>query len=172
MPRGVYNHHSHQGFQKKEISRKKIVETDSGAKKYFVKICPVCKKEFDVHTSSFKKYKKRMYCSYKCGKKAVKIKSLANRKKGIFPNIWLKLRFEVFKRDNFTCQYCGRKAPNVILQTDHILPKNKGGNNNINNLITSCEDCNLGKGDTLLSQREEKLGHRIFPYRTELKEAL
>ena len=31
-----------------------------------------------------------------------------------------KMRFEVFKRDKFTCQYCGRKAPDVILEVDHI----------------------------------------------------
>lgn len=57
-----------------------------------------------------------------------------------------KLRFEVFKRDSFTCQYCGRSAPEVILQVDHIEPVSKGGNNDILNLITSCRDCNLGKG--------------------------
>lgn len=56
------------------------------------------------------------------------------------------LRFEVFKRDSFTCQYCGRSAPEVILQVDHIHPVSKGGTNDILNLITSCRDCNLGKG--------------------------
>lgn len=40
-----------------------------------------------------------------------------------------KLRFEVFKRDKFTCQYCGRKAPDVVLQIDHISPVSKGGKN-------------------------------------------
>ena len=57
-----------------------------------------------------------------------------------------KLRFEVFKRDSFTCQYCGRSAPEVLLQVDHIQPVSKGGQNDILNLITSCRDCNLGKG--------------------------
>jgi 5-methylcytosine-specific restriction endonuclease McrA len=33
-----------------------------------------------------------------------------------------KLRFEVFKRDNFTCQYCGRETPEVILEADHVIP--------------------------------------------------
>ena len=56
------------------------------------------------------------------------------------------LRFEVFKRDSFTCQYCGRSAPEVILQVDHIEPVSKGGKNDILNLMTSCRDCNLGKG--------------------------
>lgn len=62
-----------------------------------------------------------------------------------------KLKFEVFKRDKFTCQYCGRAAPDVILHVDHIKPVVKDGDNNITNLITSCADCNLGKGKTELS---------------------
>ena len=57
-----------------------------------------------------------------------------------------KIRFEIFKRDSFTCQYCGQKAPEIILQVDHIDPVATGGNNNILNLITSCFDCNNGKG--------------------------
>lgn len=57
-----------------------------------------------------------------------------------------KLRFEIFKRDNFTCQYCGRKAPDVILQIDHLKPVARGGKNDILNLVTSCIECNQGKG--------------------------
>lgn len=52
-----------------------------------------------------------------------------------------KLRFEVFKRDNFKCQYCGASAPDVILEVDHINPVAKGGKNDILNLVTSCRDC-------------------------------
>lgn len=62
-----------------------------------------------------------------------------------------KMRMEIFKRDSFTCQYCGRKAPDVILQVDHIHPVAKGGDNDIMNLITSCFDCNSGKSDRTLS---------------------
>lgn len=61
------------------------------------------------------------------------------------------LRFEVFKRDAFTCQYCGRKAPEVVLHCDHVVPVVAGGATDILNLITSCIDCNLGKGGRLLS---------------------
>lgn len=57
-----------------------------------------------------------------------------------------KLRFEVLKRDSFQCQYCGASAPNVLLQIDHVDPVANGGTNDILNLITSCEDCNAGKG--------------------------
>lgn len=61
------------------------------------------------------------------------------------------LRFEVFKRDLFTCQYCGAKAPDVLLHVDHIRPVADGGENDILNLVTACVGCNLGKSDTLLS---------------------
>lgn len=61
------------------------------------------------------------------------------------------LRFEVFKRDSFKCQYCGRSAPDVILEVDHIVPVSAGGSNEPINLITSCRDCNRGKRDKLLS---------------------
>lgn len=64
------------------------------------------------------------------------------------------IRFEVFKRDSFTCQYCGESAPNVILNVDHIYPVSKGGNNEIMNLVTSCEDCNSGKSDKLLKEAD------------------
>lgn len=56
-----------------------------------------------------------------------------------------KVRFEVFKRDKFICQYCGRHSPNIILELDHIEPVSKGGTNDILNLITSCKECNRGK---------------------------
>jgi len=62
-----------------------------------------------------------------------------------------KVRFEVFKRDSFTCQYCGAEAPDVVLHIDHILPVSKGGNNGKLNLVTACQGCNSGKGATLLS---------------------
>lgn len=64
-----------------------------------------------------------------------------------------KVRFEVFKRDGFTCAYCGRKPPDVTLEADHILPLSEGGDSDIENLITSCWDCNRGKGAGLLDDR-------------------
>ena len=66
-----------------------------------------------------------------------------------------KTRFEVFKRDNFTCQYCGKMAPDVILEIDHIIPVSEGGDNELPNLVTSCRDCNRGKGKRKLSDRSE-----------------
>lgn len=61
-----------------------------------------------------------------------------------------KVRFEVFKRDSFKCQYCGKSAPDVILNVDHIKPVSDGGSNSMTNLITACFDCNMGKKDRLL----------------------
>jgi len=57
-----------------------------------------------------------------------------------------KTRFEVFKRDGFTCQYCGAHPPAVILEVDHIVSVAEGGDNDADNLITSCFPCNRGKG--------------------------
>lgn len=63
-----------------------------------------------------------------------------------------KLRFEIFKRDSFTCQYCGSTPPKVALEIDHITPVSKGGNNNTENLITSCFNCNRGKSNIELKR--------------------
>jgi hypothetical protein len=61
-------------------------------------------------------------------------------------SIGKKTRFEVFKRDGFTCQYCGSAPPKVILHVDHIVAVAEGGTNDQDNLVTSCDACNLGKG--------------------------
>ena len=63
-----------------------------------------------------------------------------------------KTRFEIFKRDGFTCQYCGKQPPEAVLVIDHINPVANGGDNDILNLITSCEICNQGKGARLLER--------------------
>jgi len=68
-----------------------------------------------------------------------------------------KIRFEVFKRDAFTCQYCGAHPPSVILHVDHIHPVAAGGKNAMDNLITACEPCNLGKSARLLADIPQSL---------------
>ncbi len=57
----------------------------------------------------------------------------------------LSLRYEVLTRDKSTCQKCGRKAPKVELEVDHIVPWSCGGPTAIDNLQTLCTDCNQGK---------------------------
>lgn len=71
-----------------------------------------------------------------------------------------KTRFEVFKRDSFTCQYCGAHPPESILEPDHINPVCNGGGNDLNNLITSCFDCNRGKAGNLLTSIPKSLDDR------------
>jgi hypothetical protein len=77
--------------------------------------------------------------------------------------IGAKARFEIFKRDSFTCQYCGAEAPGAVLHVDHILPVAKGGDNKITNLITACSECNMGKGarklndDSAVARQKQQL---------------
>jgi hypothetical protein len=84
------------------------------------------------------------------------------------------VRFEVFKRDKFTCQYCGKSAPDVILHADHIHPKSKGGADDITNLVTSCFDCNMGKSDKQLDddttvQKQKKQIDKLQEKREQLE---
>lgn len=54
-------------------------------------------------------------------------------------------RFAILARDNFTCVYCGRSAPDVELHIEHVIPISKGGQDNLSNIVTACSECNLGK---------------------------
>jgi len=65
--------------------------------------------------------------------------------------ISVRTRFEIFKRDDFQCRYCGQRSPEVVLEIDHIVPRVEGGTNDVLNLITSCWDCNRGKGGVPLA---------------------
>lgn len=58
------------------------------------------------------------------------------------------LRYDILKRDNFMCQYCGATSTThgVTLHVDHIVPVAKYGKTEKSNLQTLCRDCNLGKG--------------------------
>jgi len=64
------------------------------------------------------------------------------------PRIKLSRR-EVFRRDNYTCQYCGKKHDPKGLTCDHIIPKSRGGTTEWTNIVTSCIRCNHKKGDKL-----------------------
>ena len=81
---------------------------------------------------------------------------MARKKAGISK----RLRFDVFKRDGFVCQYCGNHPPAVVLHVDHIHPEAEGGETVVENLITACATCNLGKGARLLSATPESLANR------------
>ena len=79
-----------------------------------------------------------------------------------------KKRFEVLKRDNFRCQYCGRNWKDVTLEVDHIIPESKWGTDDMSNLVACCRECNMGKWNTEIDEvstskiREADLGDRII----------
>jgi hypothetical protein len=56
--------------------------------------------------------------------------------------------FFVLKRDQFTCQNCGRSGVGVRLEVDHFVPVTKGGSDALDNLRTLCFECNQGKKDS------------------------
>lgn len=74
-------------------------------------------------------------------------------------------RFEVLKRDNHTCRYCGATAPDATLTVDHVTPIALGGTDDPSNLVAACRDCNAGKSSTtpadglVVDVREDALRH-------------
>jgi len=63
-------------------------------------------------------------------------------RKGLSPQI----RWQVLARDSFTCTYCGRRPPDVVLEVDHRVSVKDGGSNDPENLVAACSACNGGKG--------------------------
>jgi predicted restriction endonuclease len=69
------------------------------------------------------------------------------------------LRIKVFERDNYRCQICGRSAKDGInLEVDHIIPRAKGGKDEMTNLHVLCEDCNRSKSAKILPNLLEQYG--------------
>jgi 5-methylcytosine-specific restriction endonuclease McrA len=64
--------------------------------------------------------------------------------------LWYRLINEVFRRDNYTCRYCGRIGGK--LEADHIIPFSKGGSDELDNLVTSCRTCNRQKKDKSITE--------------------
>ena len=56
---------------------------------------------------------------------------------------WKKIRLQVLNRDCFVCAYCSGEANEV----DHIVPKVKGGEDTLDNLVAACRRCNIQKKD-------------------------
>ena len=56
-----------------------------------------------------------------------------------------RVRYEVLRRDDYTCRYCGDKAPDVVITIDHVVPTVLGGSDEPDNLVAACKDCNSGK---------------------------
>lgn len=66
-------------------------------------------------------------------------------------------RHNIFQRDNYECQYCGKHFSKRDLTLDHILPKSRGGRAAWNNIVSACKPCNSRKGNLLLSETTMKL---------------
>jgi 5-methylcytosine-specific restriction endonuclease McrA len=58
-------------------------------------------------------------------------------------------RFNLFLRDEFTCQYCGS---HINLTFDHVVPRAAGGVTSWQNVVAACQSCNLRKGSKTLKQ--------------------
>ena len=63
-------------------------------------------------------------------------------------------RVNIYARDNYKCQYCGKKASISELTYDHVKPRSQGGLTEWTNIVTSCIYCNLKKGDKLPEESE------------------
>ena len=62
-----------------------------------------------------------------------------------YPHPRVKLtKQEIFRRDNYTCQYCGRRSRNLTV--DHVIPRHRGGKHDWDNLVSACPACNRKKG--------------------------
>jgi len=66
-------------------------------------------------------------------------------------------REKVFYKTNGICYYCGENLSFGTFHMDHIIPKNKGGTSDINNIVPSCSDCNLRKGDLTINEFRKKI---------------
>lgn len=79
-------------------------------------------------------------------------------------------RFDIFRRDHFTCRYCGKSPPSVLLEIDHIVPVADGGTNVIENLATACQECNQGKADKTLIVREMSFDEKMTTMQERMEE--
>lgn len=66
------------------------------------------------------------------------------------PLEWAEIRTRIFKRDDYTCAYCGVRGGD--LECDHIIPICQGGSSEDDNLTTSCKPCNRDKGGMTVEQ--------------------
>jgi 5-methylcytosine-specific restriction endonuclease McrA len=104
----------------------------------------------------FRHEKKRVFCSSECSQQyqidhAVRHPRNRNRRKSKSTE-FSRNRLLAFARDKYRCQYCGvglngktSYGESVTLHADHIRPKVDGGSDELNNLVTACQECNYAK---------------------------
>lgn len=71
-------------------------------------------------------------------------------------------RYNVFLRDEFTCQYCGHRFPAKDLTFDHVVPRSKGGLSSWENIVSCCSRDNVKKGSKTPAQAGLKLMRKPF----------
>ena len=69
-------------------------------------------------------------------------------------------RFEVFNRDHYTCQYCGRETRELTL--DHVVPRHRDGHHEWGNVVSACIPCNHKKAGKTPAEAGMKLRYRPF----------
>ena len=75
-----------------------------------------------------------------------------------YPNLRIKLsRDNIYKRDKYTCQYCGKRLDQKQLNIDHIIPRHRGGKTSWTNVVSCCFECNLNKGGKILPETNMRL---------------
>ena len=108
--------------------------------------CPTCGAVFVT------RYGKKLYCSNECQVKGYKTKVAEN---GLGTG-WLKARFMVLARDHFRCRYCGNgPKQGRKLHVDHVTPHRRT-EIRLSKLVTACSECNIGKGDVLVSAHRQR----------------
>jgi len=68
-------------------------------------------------------------------------------------------RFNIYARDENTCQYCGRRYRRAELNLDHVIPRSRGGSTHWENVVCSCIPCNLRKGGRTPEEAGMRLHH-------------
>jgi 5-methylcytosine-specific restriction endonuclease McrA len=161
MPKGIYKRK--EGWRNQGTFFKGMIPWNKGKKlphlsgenspsfkEKILKICTQCSKQYKVIPYREKISK---FCSYKCrgdwrAKNLIGEKSF-NWQGGVTPHTkrrcnyakWIKLRKEIYKRDNWTCQRCFKHCRNKEIQCHHIVPYRISKNNHKSNLITLCKKC-------------------------------
>ena len=72
-------------------------------------------------------------------------------------------RIEVFNRDQYTCQYCGKETRQLTL--DHVIPRHQGGQHTWENMVSACISCNRHKAGRTPQQAGMRLLHHPSPPR-------
>ena len=74
-------------------------------------------------------------------------------------------RRNIFKRDNYDCQYCSCKLDGSSATVDHVIPRCRGGRHTWNNVVTCCLKCNRKKGNKTPSESNMPLNKKPKPLR-------